>query len=90
VNAAGQSAEPQRPSVMRALRTHARGGPEGLACEPAAVPTPAIGDVLLRVAAASFTPTELAWPSTWVDRTGRDRTPVIPAHEVCGTVVGLG
>jgi NADPH:quinone reductase-like Zn-dependent oxidoreductase len=82
------SAEP--PGVMRALRIHARGGPESLTCEAAEVPSPAIGDVLLRVAAASFTPTELAWPSTWVDRAGRDRTPVIPAHEVCGTVVGLG
>lgn len=75
---------------MRALRIHARGGPEALVDEEAPVPDPAIGDVLVRVGAASFTPTELAWPSTWVDRAGRDRTPVIPAHEVCGIVQGLG
>ena len=75
---------------MRALRIHARGGPEALVDEEAPVPEPAIGDVLVRVGAASFTPTELAWPSTWVDRAGRDRTPVIPAHEVCGIVQGLG
>jgi NADPH:quinone reductase-like Zn-dependent oxidoreductase len=47
-------------------------------------------DVLVRVTAASFTPTELAWPSTWTDRSGRSRTPVIPGHELCGVVAGLG
>jgi NADPH:quinone reductase-like Zn-dependent oxidoreductase len=75
---------------MHALRIHAQAGPEALIYEPAAVPEPGIGDVLLRVGAASFTPTELSWPSTWVDRAGRDRTPVIPGHEVCGTVAALG
>ncbi|MGH8915636.1 MAG: NADP-dependent oxidoreductase [Acidimicrobiia bacterium] len=53
-------------------------------------PEPRIGDVLIQVGAASFTPTELQWPSTWVDRSGRDRRPVIPGHEVSGTVVALG
>jgi NADPH:quinone reductase-like Zn-dependent oxidoreductase len=76
--------------AMRALRIHARAGPEALNYESAAVPEPGIGDVLVRVSAASFTPTELSWPSTWVDRAGRDRTPVIPGHEVCGTVAALG
>ena len=75
---------------MRALRIHAPAGPEALNYESAAVPEPGIGDVLVRVSAASFTPTELSWPSTWVDRAGRDRTPVIPGHEVCGTVAALG
>lgn len=53
-------------------------------------PEPGIGDVLVKVAASSFTFTELEWPSTWVDRAGRDRTPIIPGHEVSGTVVALG
>jgi NADPH:quinone reductase-like Zn-dependent oxidoreductase len=53
-------------------------------------PEPQIGDVLIEVAAASFTPTELEWPSTWVDRSGWDRRSVIPGHEVSGTVVALG
>jgi NADPH:quinone reductase-like Zn-dependent oxidoreductase len=75
---------------MRALRIHAEGGPEGLVYEEAPDPEPGTGDVLVRVEAASFTPTELTWPSTWVDRAGRDRTPVIPAHEVCGTVADTG
>ena len=75
---------------MHALRIHERGGPEGLSYEEAPMPEPGTGDVLLRVHAASFTPTELTWPSTWVDRLGHDRRPVIPGHEVSGTVEALG
>jgi NADPH:quinone reductase-like Zn-dependent oxidoreductase len=78
------------PAVMRALRVHARDDPGSLRCEEMAVPAPGIGDVLVEVAAASFTPTELDWPSTWVDRAGRDRSPAVPGHEVAGTVVALG
>jgi NADPH:quinone reductase-like Zn-dependent oxidoreductase len=75
---------------MRALRLNDRGGPDGLRDEEAPLPELGIGDVLVRVHAASFTPTELAWPSTWVDRLGHDRRPVIPGHEVSGTVEALG
>jgi NADPH:quinone reductase-like Zn-dependent oxidoreductase len=32
----------------------------------------------------------MGWPSTWVDRAGKDRRPVIPAHEVSGVVTALG
>ena len=32
---------------------------------------------------------ELSWPSTWVDRLGRDRTPSIPGHELAGVVTAL-
>jgi NADPH:quinone reductase-like Zn-dependent oxidoreductase len=58
--------------AMRALRAHAPTRPETLVHEQAPVPEPGIGDVLVRVHTASFTPTEMAWPSTWVDRAGRD------------------
>jgi NADPH:quinone reductase-like Zn-dependent oxidoreductase len=58
--------------------------------EEMAVPVLGIGDVLIEVADASFTPDELDWPSTWVDRAGRDRGPSVPGHEVAGTVVALG
>lgn len=75
---------------MYALRMHEQGGPERLSYEEAPIPEPGIGDVLIRVHAASFTPTELGWPSTWVDRLGHDRRPVIPGHEVSGTVETLG
>ena len=75
---------------MHALRLHEQAGPAGLTYEEAPVPQLGIGDVLVRVHAASFTPTELTWPSTWVDRLGHDRRPVIPGHEVSGTVEALG
>src|SRR5262245_27335034 len=75
---------------MRALRIHEQGGPEGLSYEEAPVPEPGMGDVLVRVHAASFTPTELTWPSTWVDRLGHDRRPVMPGHELSGVVTALG
>jgi NADPH:quinone reductase-like Zn-dependent oxidoreductase len=47
-------------------------------------------DVLVQVHASGFTPGELTWPSTWVDRRGGDRTPSIPGHELAGVVSGLG
>ena len=53
-------------------------------------PSPAINDVVVQVHASGFVPTELTWPSTWTDRTGRDRTPSIPGHEVAGVVAALG
>ena len=53
-------------------------------------PAAAINDVVVEVRASGFVPTELTWPSTWVDRGGRARTPTIPGHELAGVVVGLG
>ena len=64
--------------------------PDRMSVEERSRPEPRIGDVLIQVGAASFTPTQSQSPSTWVDRSGRDRRPVIPGHEVSGTVVGLG
>lgn len=48
------------------------------------------GDVIVEVHASGFTGNELQWPSTWVDRRGINRTPVIPGHEVAGVVSALG
>src|ERR1041384_8009627 len=53
-------------------------------------PRAALNDVLVRVHASGFVPTELTWPSTWTDRLGRDRTPSIPGHELAGVVTALG
>jgi len=47
------------------------------------------GDVVVQVHASGFTGDELSWPSTWIDRLGRDRTPSIPGHEVAGVVTAL-
>ena len=44
----------------------------------------------MEVHAAGITFAELTWDLTWTTRDGRDRTPVIPSHEVSGVVRGLG
>src|SRR6188472_3923403 len=64
-------------------------GIDGLSYEDAPRPQPAIGDALVEVRAASFTPTELMWPLS-TDRAGHERGWRIPAHEGSGVVVALG
>src|SRR3954467_9277909 len=78
------------PQMAALLARQQDQAPERMSVEERSRPEPGIGDVLIQVEAASFTPTELEWPSTWVDHSGGDRRPVIPGHEVSGTVVGLG
>ncbi|TCC54377.1 NADP-dependent oxidoreductase [Kribbella pittospori] len=53
-------------------------------------PSPAINDVVVEIHASGYVPTELTWPSTWIDRADRDRTPSIPGHELAGVVAALG
>src|SRR5881275_39813 len=53
-------------------------------------PGAAINDVVVQIHASGFVPTETAWPSTWTDRRGNDRTPSIPGHELAGVVSALG
>jgi NADPH:quinone reductase-like Zn-dependent oxidoreductase len=77
---------------MKAVRIHEPQGFEGidgLVYEDAPDPQPAIGDALVQVRAASFTPTELTWPLE-TDRDGHLRGARIPAHEGAGVVVAVG
>src|SRR5689334_2982093 len=53
-------------------------------------PQAAINDVVVQVHASGFVGTELTWPSTWTDRSNRDRTPTIPGHELAGVITALG
>jgi NADPH:quinone reductase-like Zn-dependent oxidoreductase len=53
-------------------------------------PEPAINDVIVEIHASGFVPTEMAWPSTWIDRRGGDRRPSIPGHELAGVVTARG
>src|SRR5215469_4784340 len=78
-----------RPDTMMALRAHARGGPEQLVYESAPVPVPGRGEALVSVHAAAITFAELSWDLSWTTKEGKDRTPVIPSHEVSGTVAAL-
>src|ERR1700748_2490314 len=74
---------------MKAIRLHARGGPESLRFEDAPTPRPGVGEV--RVRATPVTPTELLWVPTWATRDGAPRPlPVIPGHEFSGEVAALG
>jgi NADPH:quinone reductase-like Zn-dependent oxidoreductase len=65
-------------------------GTSGMKLEERPDPQAAINEVVVRVHASGFTGDELAWPSTWTDRAGRDRTPSIPGHELAGVVTALG
>jgi NADPH:quinone reductase-like Zn-dependent oxidoreductase len=65
-------------------------GTAGMTLTERPEPPAAINDVVVQVHASGFISTELAWPSTWADRAGRDRTPSIPGHELAGVVTALG
>jgi NADPH:quinone reductase-like Zn-dependent oxidoreductase len=76
---------------MRAIVvTDEAAGTAGMTLAERPEPEPAINDVVVEVHASGSVPTELAWPSTWTDRRGRDRTPSIPGHELAGVVTALG
>jgi NADPH:quinone reductase-like Zn-dependent oxidoreductase len=75
---------------MMALRAHHRGSAEALVYEQAPRPAPTAEEVLVAVRAAAITYAELSWPETWTSSDGVDRTPIILAHEVSGTIVQKG
>jgi NADPH:quinone reductase-like Zn-dependent oxidoreductase len=77
-------------TTMMALRAHKRGGPEELVYESAPIPVPGPGEALVAVHAAGITFAELTWDLSWTTSDGRDRTPVIPSHEVSGVIAALG
>lgn len=75
---------------MRAIRLHARGGPEQLVDEDAPDPQPGPGEILVRVHAVGITADELSWPTNYTTRAGKDRLPTIPGHDVSGVVEAIG
>ena len=76
---------------MRAIVvTDEAAGTAGMTLVERPEPGAAINDVVVRVHASGFVPTELTWPSSWTDRLDRDRTPSIPGHELAGVVTALG
>jgi NADPH:quinone reductase-like Zn-dependent oxidoreductase len=74
---------------MKAVFLQEQTGIAGLVYEDAADPTPAMCDVLVKVAACGITHTELDWP-LWTCRSGHTVTSRIPGHEVSGVVTALG
>jgi NADPH:quinone reductase-like Zn-dependent oxidoreductase len=76
---------------MRALHAYARNDANRLVYEDAPSPEISPGDVLIRVKASGVSPSELAWPTTWISPDGSDRPlPIIPGHEVSGIVEARG
>lgn len=53
-------------------------------------PEPSMNEVVVQVHASGFTKDEIAWPSTFTDRLGKDRSPSIPGHELAGVIASLG
>src|SRR6266513_24489 len=77
--------------IMKAIVvTDQAAGTVGMKLVERPEPQAAINDVVVQVHASGFVGTELTWPPTWTDRLGRDRTPVIPGHELAGVVTALG
>jgi NADPH:quinone reductase-like Zn-dependent oxidoreductase len=77
--------------MMKAIVvTDQTAGTAGMKLAERPEPEAAINDVRVQVHASGFTWDELSWPSTWIDRLGRDRTPVIPGQELAGVVTALG
>ena len=70
--------------------TDQKAGTAGMKLVECPEPQAAINDVVVQIHASGFTSGELTWPSTWVDRLGRDRAPVIPGQELAGVVTALG
>src|SRR5262245_14277607 len=78
-----------RHTVKAIVVTDQAAGTGGMTLVERPEPQAAINDIVVRVHASGFVPTELTWPSTWTDRLGRDRTPSIPGHELAGVVTAL-
>src|SRR5712675_1452561 len=77
--------------IMKAIVvTDQAAGTSGMKLVERPEPQAAINDVVVQVHASGFTWDELTWPSTWTDRLGRNRTPVIPGQELAGVVTALG
>src|SRR5262245_50191017 len=77
--------------IMKAIVvTDQAAGTAGMTLVERPEPQAAINDVVVQVHASGFTSGELTWPSTWTDRLGCDRTPVIPGQELAGVVTALG
>ncbi len=79
-----------RKTMKAVVVTDQSAGIAGMKLADQPVPKAAINDVIVRIHASGFVPTELEWPSTWVDRTGLNRTPSIPGHELAGVVSTVG
>lgn len=75
---------------MKAVRFHEYGGPEVLRYEDVDRPHPATGQVLLRVAATSFNPVDVAIRAGYLQQVFPVTLPHTPGIDGAGTVAELG
>jgi NADPH:quinone reductase-like Zn-dependent oxidoreductase len=75
---------------MKAIRIHARGGPDHLVYEDVPQPHPGSGEVLVRVTATAVIANELRWNETYETKDGSKRVLPIPGRDLSGVVVELG
>ncbi|MGA9882765.1 MAG: NADP-dependent oxidoreductase [Candidatus Acidiferrales bacterium] len=73
-------------STMKAIRIHEYGGPEVLKHEDAPLPTPAAGDVVIRVHATSVNPVDIAIRQGHFKERMKYKMPFIPGWDVSGVV----
>lgn len=85
--AAPQPGGSSPPTTMKAVRFHRHGGPEVLTFEDAPRPTPAAGEILVRVVAAGVNPVD-----AHVRRGGGRAValPFTPGYDLAGTVEEVG
>ena len=75
---------------MKAIRIYGSSGHATVSLDEVAVPTPATGEILIRVHATAVTPGELEWYPTWRTQKGGPRVHPVPGHEFSGVVEQVG
>ncbi|MFE4457705.1 NADP-dependent oxidoreductase [Nocardia tengchongensis] len=80
----------EMPPTMRAARIHGYGGHDVIQVDEVAVPVPGPGEVLIRVAATSFNPVEVALRSGELREVMPLSLPYTLGWDVSGTVVKVG
>src|SRR4030095_12932907 len=89
-DSSGSRLDPGRRTVKAIVVSDQAAGTAGMTLVERPEPQAGKKDVVVQVHGSGLRPTELAWPSTWPDRLGRDRRPSIPGHELAGVVTALG
>jgi len=76
---------------MKAMYLDKKAGAESLIEGQIPPPSPATGEVLVKVHATAITPTEFQWSPTFNKPSGEPRPfPIVLSHEYSGTIEGLG
>ncbi|MER7171389.1 NADP-dependent oxidoreductase [Streptomyces mesophilus] len=86
----GQTTTNAQPAMMKAARIREFGDPSVIRHEDVPRPRPAVGEVLIRVAATSFNPTEAALRQGLLQAFLPVDLPYVPGWDVAGTVTELG